>query len=130
MSDNGRPDLVRRAICGGAIELGLGQILWYDPCWKRFRGDSQIPEEHRTSKAFKLLLREHVCNNNGDIEFRLETDEFWLDKYRDPWNYWVVIPAREVSGGIYTKMKLIWEEDDSPDDAAVELVSVHRGFDH
>jgi hypothetical protein len=127
MSRDARPDLVRRAVCSATN----GLIQWKPECLQLFLKDRGIPEKYRgaSDKAFRLLLRKRICEDRAEIKTHEEKDPHWLDAHpTDPWLYSLVIPISEVQEGIYVKMKLLWEDGDDPDDAFVELISVHKGL--
>lgn len=119
-----RLDLVRKAICGGAR---YGQIEWKSACLERFRKDPLM--QSYTEVGVKSILRDHVCRDGKEPEVRKETDKDWLEKHpTDPWLYTVLAEVPEFVEGLYVKMKLLWEDGDSEQDAYVQLVSVHRGL--
>jgi hypothetical protein len=126
MSSIARPDLIRRAICSG---FGYGLVEWKPKCLERFLVDRTIPEKYRLDKAFRALLRKHVCEDGNQPEAHEETDPQWRHENPDDlWWYCVLISVPELHEGIYAKMKLLWEDGEPPDDAFAQLVSVHKGF--
>jgi len=80
-----------------------------------------------TQKRVNSVLRDFVHNQKENCHYREEYSELWLERHpSDPWWYFAVIPLPEFKFGLFVKMKLLWDDGDQPDDAFVEIVSVHE----
>src|SRR5262245_6947754 len=113
MASKARLDLVHRAICAGY----RGQIEWKDRCLQRFRDDAEM--KSFTERGIKDALCDFV-RQGGQLQARPETDQDWLAEHPDnPWWYFAVLPVDEFPHGLFVKVKLLWEEGDSEDDAFV-----------
>ncbi len=118
MSYEARLDLVHKAILSG-------QIQWKPACLERLLSQPELKpvREAFSEKGIKELLRDFVGDGN-QLAFREEKGDAWYD-WRDPWWYFAIIPVI-FQGGLFIKVKLLWDEGDKDEDAFVEIVSIHE----
>jgi hypothetical protein len=117
MPTDPREDLTRKAICDRAIR-------WKDSCLRRFRNDPDM--KSFTERGVIQAVVDHI-KNDGPVKSRKETDPDWLREHPDdPWWYFAVVPTAVFRKGLFIKFKLLWEDGDDEDDAAIEIVSIHE----
>lgn len=105
-----RLDLVSKAISSGRIE-------WKDACLKRFRDELEMLSF--TRHGVNESLQEFVNSGNQFKSRRESETSGWFDE-SDPYWYFAVIPAPGVfKFGLFVKVKLLWEDGDEEDAAAV-----------
>lgn len=116
-----RLDLVHKAICAGY----RGQIEWKSSCLERFLDDPEM--KGFTQKGIQELLWNQVRNQGQQLKAQKETDPDWLQEHSDdPWWYYAVLPVPIFPKGLFLKVKLLWEDGDSEDDAFVQIVNYHE----
>jgi hypothetical protein len=122
MPETPRPVLVCLAICYPP----RGQINWRDSALKKLRSDPDLSGAHLTQEGVNRLLREFICKQGGKCEPREDTDEKWLDRNpNDPWLYYIIVPEI-FPKGIFIKVRLLWDDGDSEDDAYVLIANIHK----